>query len=432
MNKRMRELLAKIDQLTKQARAFMDGENKDTAKATELMDQVDVYKQEYELEKRIYEQEKTDNVPETEEKAAQDEKKSVIDPLIAFGKAVKNHFRVNKDLTGILNEGTDADGGYTVPEDIQTRVNKWREAEFSLIQLVRREKVTTDTGARTFKKRAQYTGFTQVDEGGVIGATATPKFERITYSIKKYAGYMPLTNELRKDSDANVAQVVIEWLGNESRATANNLILAAIATKAQTDLGDLDGIKRALNVTLGAAFKATSKIITNDDGLQYLDTLKDKDGKYLLSQSPADPMKLVLSAGATTVPVVVIPNNFLASTPTYSASTDTTVTAGKTYYTLADGVYTAVKTPTGNPSTSSYYEMDPTPKIPFIIGDLNEGIIYWDREQMSIAESNVAAIGQLNAFEQDLTIYRAIEREDVKVRDAAAFVNGYIQPTAGE
>ena len=62
MNKRMRELLAKIDQLTKQARAFMDGENKDTAKATELMDQVDVYKQEYELEKRIYEQEKTDTI----------------------------------------------------------------------------------------------------------------------------------------------------------------------------------------------------------------------------------------------------------------------------------------------------------------------------------------------------------------------------------
>ena len=400
MNKKMRELLAKIDQLTKQARAFMDGETPDLAKATELMDQVDGLKKEYELEKRVYEQEKTDNVPENEVTAAQDEKKSAIDPLIAFGKAVKNHFRVNKDLTGILNEGTDADGGYTVPEDIQTRVNKWREAEFSLIQLVRREKVTTDTGARTFKKRAQYTGFTQVDEGGVIGATATPKFERITYAIKKYAGYMPLTNELRKDSDANVAQVVIEWLGNESRATANNLILGAIATKAQTDLGDLDGIKRALNVTLGAAFKATSKIITNDDGLQYL--------------------------------VVVVPNNFLASTPTYSASTDTTVTSGKTYYTLSNGVYTAVASPTGNPSTSSYYEMDPTPKIPFIIGDLNEGIIYWDRELMSIAESSVAAIGQLNAFEQDLTIYRAIEREDVKVRDAAAFVNGYIQPAAGE
>lgn len=426
----MRELLAKIDQLTKQARAFLDAETPDTAKATELMDRVDVLKQEFELEKRVYEQEKTDNVPETEEKAAQDEKKSGIDPLAAFGKAVKNlRYMVVKDT---MNEGTAADGGYTVPEDIQTRVEKFREAEFSLLDLVRKVTVKTNTGARTFKSRAQYTGFTQVGEGAAIGATATPKFQRISYTIKKYAGYMPLTNELLEDSDANVGQIVIEWLGNESRATANRLILAAIATKAQTDLVDLDGIKKALNVTLGSAFKNSSRIVTNDDGLQYLDTLKDEDGKYLLSKSPADPMRLVLSAGATSVPVEVVPNDILASTPTYSASTDTTVTAGKTYYTLSNGVYTAVETPTGNPSTSSYYEMDATPKIPFIIGDLKEGIVYWDRKRMNVMQSNVAQIGQLNAFEQDLTIYRAIEREDVKVRDAAAFVNGYIQPVAGE
>lgn len=430
MNKKMRELLAKIDQLTKQARAFLDAETPDTAKATELMDRVDVLKQEFELEKRVYEQEKTDNVPETEEKAAQDEKKSGIDPLAAFGKAVKNlRYMVVKDT---MNEGTAADGGYTVPEDIQTRVEKFREAEFSLLDLVRKVTVKTNTGARTFKSRAQYTGFTQVGEGAAIGATATPKFQRISYTIKKYAGYMPLTNELLEDSDANVGQIVIEWLGNESRATANRLILAAIATKAQTDLVDLDGIKKALNVTLGSAFKNSSRIVTNDDGLQYLDTLKDEDGKYLLSKSPADPMRLVLSAGATSVPVEVVPNDILASTPTYSASTDTTVTAGKTYYTLSNGVYTAVETPTGNPSTSSYYEMDATPKIPFIIGDLKEGIVYWDRKRMNVMQSNVAQIGQLNAFEQDLTIYRAIEREDVKVRDAAAFVNGYIQPVAGE
>ena len=75
----MRELLAKIDQRTKQARAFMDGENKDTAKATELMDQVDAIRQEYELEKRIYEQEKAENVP-AESKHQAECKKQRCDP----------------------------------------------------------------------------------------------------------------------------------------------------------------------------------------------------------------------------------------------------------------------------------------------------------------------------------------------------------------
>lgn len=40
----------------------------------------------------------------------------------------------------------------------------------------------------------------------------------------------------------------------------------------------------------------------------------------------------------------------------YAASTDTTVTAGKTYYTKSGDLYTVVASPTGNPSTSSYYE----------------------------------------------------------------------------
>ena len=427
MNKKMRELLAMIEEKTKEARGYMDGENKDVDKASALLDEVADLKKEFETEKKLYELEKDDQIPEAK---AQETKqvKSAEESLKAFGRAAKARFKTN-DYDGTLNESTDADGGYTVPEDILTRVETLREAEFSFLKLVRRIKVRTATGARTFKKRSQHTGFNKVGEAGKIGASSTPKFERITYAIDKYAGYMPLTNELRYDSDANVAQMVIDWLAAESRATANKLILAAINSNGtETDFEDLDGIKKCLNVTLGSIFKSSSKIVTNDDGLQYLDTLKDNDGKYLLTPSPADRMRLQLAAGATVVPVEIVPNAIMPSTPTYSASEDTSVVSGKTYYTVSDGVYTKVATPTGNPSTSSYYEMDPTPKIPFIIGDLSEGVVYWDRQLMTIAESGVASIGEFNAFEQDLTLYRAIEREDVTLRDTEAFVRGFIQP----
>ena len=40
----------------------------------------------------------------------------------------------------------------------------------------------------------------------------------------------------------------------------------------------------------------------------------------------------------------------------YKASTDTSVVSGKTYYTKSGDTYTVVANPTGNPSTSSYYE----------------------------------------------------------------------------
>ena len=39
----------------------------------------------------------------------------------------------------------------------------------------------------------------------------------------------------------------------------------AIKTKKEVKLSGLDDIKKVLNVTLGSAFKQSSKIITNDD-----------------------------------------------------------------------------------------------------------------------------------------------------------------------
>ena len=48
---------------------------------------------------------------------------------------------------------------------------------------------------------------------------------------------------------------------------------------------------------------------------------------------------------------------------------------------------------------------------------------------MSLDASTVAAVGTLNAFSQNLTIFRAIEREDVQVKDVDSYVNGYIDVT---
>ena len=297
-----------------------------------------------------------------------------------FANAARRGFKVQNSM----NEGTPSEGGYTVPEDIETRINERRTAKFSMIDLVSVKPVKTNKGSETYKKRAQQTGFQKVGEGGKIGAKTTPQFERVSYEIDKYGGYFPVTNELLEDSDDEIATTLINWIGDESRVTRNNIIVETINKKAKTALAGLDDIKKTLNVTLGAAFKATSKVVTNDDGLQYLDTLKDSDGKYILQPNPADPMQLRICAGATIVPIAVIPNDDLPS-----------------------DVSTAKKR-----------------KIPMIIGDLKEGIKFYDRKKTTIKASDLAVAGDLNAFEEDLTLFRAIEREDCQVKDDMAFVNG--------
>lgn len=387
MNKKMRELLTKMEEKRALANGYMDGENKDVAKANEIMDEIDTLKAEYDTEKRIFESEKMSgienaNVPVEGHETEASKETEKVDAITKFAQDARKGFALDKTM----NEGTPAEGGYTVPEDIVTKIEEYKNSKASLLSLVRTVNVTTNKGERTFKKRSQQTGFTKVGEGGKIGAKNTPQFERISYEIGKYAGYFPVTNEVLDDSDENLANVLIEWIGDESRVTANNLIMDAINTKEAVDLVDMDGIKKAINVDLGQAFKSTTKIVTNDDGLNYLDTLKDLNGRYLLAPMPGDVMGMTLQVGAHKVPVVVIPNGDM-------------------------------------PSDGS--------KVPFVIGDLNEGVVYWNRKQMNIKISDVAVVGDLNAYEEDLTLYRAIEREDVTLRDTESFVNGYID-IAGE
>lgn len=301
-----------------------------------------------------------------------------------FADAARHYFKNAKANT----EGSKADGGYTVSEDIQTEINRYKEEHFSLQSLVDTETVTTNTGRRTYQSRASHTGFAQVSEGAKIANVAGPTFEILDYSIKKYAGWLPVTSELLADSDANITNTLIQWLGEEDIATRNRLILAIMQAKTAKELKSLDGIKKEITVTLGSAFSATSKIVTNDDGLNWLDTLKDDNGRYLLKPNAdqTSPLKFQLAVGATNIPIVVVPNSILASD---------TATAKKR-------------------------------GIPIYCGDLHEGIKVFDRQQISILASNVASVTGFNAYENDMTLFRGTLRLDVKQKDEKAFVNGKI------
>lgn len=375
MNKKLLELLDKINNKKAEVRSLVDQGKIEEAKAAK--DELKKLQDEFDILKDLDDTAVMNLENNTSKGVNLNQKK---DSVKEFADAARKGFRNS------MNEGTAADGGYTVPEDIQTRINERRTAKASLIDLVDVENVTTNKGSRTFKKRAQQTGFTKIGEGGKISAGSTPQFERMSYEIAKYAGYFPVTNELLEDSDANITDTLVAWIGDESRVTRNKIILGVINQKTKTTIKSLDDMKKALNVTLGQAFKQTSCIVTNDDGLQWLDTLKNDKGEYLLQPSPADPMKMVLCAGATTVPVKVIPNDDMSSDATTKGTT----------------------------------------KIPMIIGDLKEGIKFFDRKQLTLITSNIAVAGELNAFEEDLTLFRAIEREDCKTKDDAAFVNGLL------
>lgn len=283
---------------------------------------------------------------------------------------------VRSKFQNAMKEAVPADGGYTVPQDILTQINELRESKDALQNLITVEPVTTLSGSRVFKARSQQTGFAEVGEDGTIAEKATPQFTQLPYSVKKYAGFFKVTNELLQDSDQAIESTLVRWIGDESRVTRNKLILAELGKKEKTAITNLDGFKKVMNVTLDPAFHNTSIVVTNQDGFNWLDTQKDSDGDYVLQVDITRPGQKLLFGKQ----VVVLSNKDL-------------------------------------PTTAN--------KMPFIIGDLKEAVVMFDRKTLAIMASNVAG----DAYLTDVTLFRAIEREEVKTRDAEAFVYAEIAVT---
>ncbi|OUB90319.1 major capsid protein [Bacillus thuringiensis serovar medellin] len=284
---------------------------------------------------------------------------------------------VMQEYKASLSENTSKDGGYIVPEDITTTINQLKQTVDNLEQYVNVQPVSTNKGARTLEKRAASTPFAPLSEYGKPNAMqeiASPEFDRLSYAIEDYAGFLPVPNDLLDDTDQALEEYLRQWIAKKSIATRNYLILQELNKLTKVDFKDYKGIKTALNVTLDPAFAAGANIFTNQDGFNYLDQLEDKNGRPLLQPDPTNPTRSLLSGK----PVITLSN--------------------KTIATDKDG------------------------KAPFIVGNLKEAIILWDRKQLSIDMTTEGG----NAWRTNTSEFRAIEREDVTSWDTEAVVYGQI------
>lgn len=379
MNKKLLALLNSISEKKTEIKNLVDADKLDEAKAAK--EELKALQDKFDIMKDIEDDdEATNKVTATATPVADDKKASVKN----FADNVRS-LRTNAAMT----EGVDANGGYTVPADTQTKINKYKEAHRSLRDLVTVENVTSNKGSRVYETKTSVKGFKKVAEDGSIEAIENPTFEQVTYAIADYAGYLPVSNDLLNDNDANLEDEIVNWIGRNGLATDNAQIVALAKAGTKATITGIKDIKHAVNVTIGSAYD--SKIVTNDDGLDYLDNLEDKNGRPLLEANPTAPAQMQLRCGARVIPIEVIPNADLPS--------DTT-------------------------------------KIPFIIGDLKEAFHIYDRQQTVLYASKDATVTDstgkplFNAFQQRGTLYRGEQRADYKTVDSHAFVYGEL--TAGE
>lgn len=267
-----------------------------------------------------------------------------------------------------LSSTTEADGGFLIPIDQQTRINELKKERFSFRKYVNVEPVNEKVGTRVIEKNADEVPFAELVEGNKIADTETPQFVQIKYDAKDYAGILPVPNNLIKDSDVAIEAYLNKWLARKSNATENKIILDIIdKISTKTTVQTIDELKKIRNTKLDLAFKPTTLFFMNSDAFNYFSEEKDATGRAMLEINPKNPTERMIDG----CPVIEVPNSLMKTA---------------------------------------------TNKAKVIIGDMNEFITLFDRQQFSIDTTKIGG----DAWKTNSTELRAIIRMDVQKVDERA------------
>lgn len=382
MSKEMRELLNKINAKKAEIKALVaDGKIEDAQSAKdELKDLQASFNILADLDDGDTQQAQQ-QAAEGNAQTAGNEKNGLARQIKAFTNAIKAAWKKtevapeDKEILNAMSEGSDEDGGLTVPKDIKTQIKELRRSEDALEALVNVEHVTTNSGSRVIEREADQTPFDNVDEAAEFPDVSTPQFENVDYKIKKKGGILKVTQELLSDTAENIMNYLKKWIAKKAKATRNFMIIAKIkeiCKGLEVTVTGLDSLKDIFNVMLDPAIALGSVVVTNQSGFNFLDKLKDEKGNYILQKDPTQPTRRLLFG---VYPVKVLSNKTLKN---------------------IDG------------------------KAPIICGDLKEAITIFDRETLTIDISNLAA----GLWERDQTGIKVRERLDIQTVDADAVVMG--------
>lgn len=174
------------------------------------------------------------------------------------------------------------DVGVTIPEDIKYIPEKEVKTVQDLSELVQKTSVSTASGKYPILKRAN-AKFNTVAELEKNPELARPEFETVNWEVETYRGAIPISQEALDDSVANLTAIVSENINEQKINTLNEKIGGVLKSFNPTTVSNVDDLKEIINVKLDPGYDR--KIICTQSFYQAVDTLKDKNDRYLLNDS---------------------------------------------------------------------------------------------------------------------------------------------------
>lgn len=209
-------------------------------------------------------------------------------------KAIRSNF---KQVTNLLQEGVDTDGGYLVPEEYDNRlIDVLNENN---IMRTLGTKITT-SGLHRITITATKPAALWVEEGGKIPFSDST-FGQITIDAFKLAVGVKVTNELLYDSMFPLESYIIEQFGKAMGNAEEDAFLNGDGKKKplgifHQDGGAISDVTTAggsissddiisLVYALGRPYRQKAKFIMNDQTIAVIRKLKDGNGSYMWQPS---------------------------------------------------------------------------------------------------------------------------------------------------
>lgn len=274
------------------------------------------------------------------------------------------------------------DGGFLVPEEIDHAIHEYSRAVMPLADLFGQMTVNSNSGWFPVATNPSK-GMTKMgSEVTQITTSEQPEFKRVSYVLSTYADWLPISNELASDEVSNLFGYISNFYARKYVLTRNELALAALDKLTAGAIKKTDDalvlLKTALNVELDPEISVLSTILTNQSGFNYLDSLKDDNGRPLLMPDPTQSTGYLFKGR----PVKVASNAVLPN----RTVTDTGATKG------------------------DYY--------PIYVGNFEQYATLFTRQALELASTDVGG----SAFRTNSIEVRGIARLDCQIFDAAAAV----------
>ena len=207
---------------------------------------------------------------------------------------------VNPATDGLKKTGTEK---VTSKEIVTTPIREVKTV-LDLKQFVTIHKASKGEGSYPILKQAT-SKMASVEELEKNPALAKPEFTDVAWKVKTYRGAIPLSQEAIDDADVDLLAIVSEAATQIKVNTTNDAIGGVLKTFEAKEAADLDSIKAILNVNLDPAYNVS--FVVSQSFYQKLDTMKDKNGRYLLQDS------IVSASGKVFLghPVFVVADTFL-------------------------------------------------------------------------------------------------------------------------